>query len=78
MSKGMSKPLCKITAKNNTTNVQGVEYVWYLLRAIRLIKRLDIKVKEDIPLTLSLAIMMKLISKSRQTLLYLLITMASV
>ena len=46
MSKGMSKAVCKIAAKNKTLQMRK-ECVGSLLRAIRLIKRLDIKVKED-------------------------------
>ena len=49
MSKGMSKAVCKIAAKKilNKTLQMRKEYIWSLLKAIRLIKRLDIKVKED-------------------------------
>ena len=49
MSKGMSKAVCKIAAKKilNKTLQMRKEYVGSLLKAIRLIKRLDIKVKED-------------------------------
>ena len=49
MSRGMSKSVCKITAKEilNKTLQKGKESVGSLLRAIRLIKHLDNKVKED-------------------------------
>ena len=49
MSKGMSKAVCKIAAQKilNKTLRMRKEYVGSLLKAIRLIKRLDIKVKED-------------------------------
>ena len=49
MSKTMSKVVCKIAAKKilNKTLQMRKECVGSLLRVIRLIKRLDIKVKED-------------------------------